>query len=492
MTTAEHPPRGDEPGLGPDDATPLARIGVCCEGMVPAVVATCAADGTPNVTFLSRVHVVDEERVALSNQFFSKTARNLAENPRASVVLIDPIEYRQFRLSLRYERTERRGLVFDRLREDVDLIAALSNMADVFRLRAADIYRVLDVEEIPANGDAPPPPNRRREHLPATVATERLGELLERLGRCGSVDAMVDTALRSLDQLLGHRHSMLLLVDETGQRLVTLASHGYPDEGVGSEVLLGDGIAGITAERCTPIRRGGVRQMHKYAQRVRHEYDQHGLTGERSIPVPHMALVDSQLAVPLRAFGQLIGVLMVETTEALAYDAVDQAHLGAVASVLAHAIEAERSDVEPPPADPPGTDRRAVDVSSAEGTPGDDEAPVQVRSYDADGSVFLDGEYLIRGVAGRALWSILRRHVDEGTTEFSNKELRLDPSLGLPSFRDNLDSRLLLLKRRLDERRAPMRIVKTGRGRFRLELDRAVQLEQRGAEGPASGEPTAD
>ena len=81
-------------------------------------------------------------------------------------------------------------------------------------------------------------------------------------------------------------------------------------------------------------------------------------------------------------------------------------------------------------------------------------------------------------MAGRALWSILRRHVDEGTTEFSNKELRLDPSLGLPPFRDNLDSRLLLLKRRLDERQAPMRIVKTGRGRFRIELDRPVRLEQ--------------
>ena len=52
------------------------------------------ADGTPNITYLSRVHMVDDERVALSNQFFSKTARNLAENPRASVLLIDPTTLR--------------------------------------------------------------------------------------------------------------------------------------------------------------------------------------------------------------------------------------------------------------------------------------------------------------------------------------------------------------------------------------------------------------
>ena len=63
----------------------LSQLSRCFEGAIPAVVATASADGTPNVTYLSRVQSVDDERVALSNQFFSKTARNLAENPRASV-----------------------------------------------------------------------------------------------------------------------------------------------------------------------------------------------------------------------------------------------------------------------------------------------------------------------------------------------------------------------------------------------------------------------
>ena len=127
----------------------LDRLALCFEGAVPAVIATAAADGTPNVTYLSRVHRVDDERIALSNQFFSKTVRNLAENPRASVLLIDPVTYEQYRLSVAYERTERRGPVFERLRADVDALASLEGMQDVFKLRAADIYRVRHIEQTP-------------------------------------------------------------------------------------------------------------------------------------------------------------------------------------------------------------------------------------------------------------------------------------------------------------------------------------------------------
>jgi adenylate cyclase len=134
----------------------LSDIAACFEGIIPAEIATASADGTPNVTHLSRVHMLDDERVVLTNQFFSKTTRNLAENPIACVVVIDPTNYDSYRLLVQYERTERRGPLFERLRRDVDAIAALTGMEGVFKLRSADVYRVLELELVRAKVHDPP------------------------------------------------------------------------------------------------------------------------------------------------------------------------------------------------------------------------------------------------------------------------------------------------------------------------------------------------
>jgi hypothetical protein len=52
---------------------PLDSIRACLEGVVPSIVATCATDGEPNLTYVSHVHYVDRTHVALSFQFFNKT-----------------------------------------------------------------------------------------------------------------------------------------------------------------------------------------------------------------------------------------------------------------------------------------------------------------------------------------------------------------------------------------------------------------------------------
>lgn len=449
-------------------SVPLEALDTCFEGAVPAVIVTAAADGTPNTTYLSKVRRVDHERIALSNQFFSKTARNLAVNPRASLLIVDPVTYDEYRLSLVFERTERRGPLFDRLRDDIDLIAALTDMRDVFVLRAADIYRVRSVERVPMR---PLPSDaaalRVGSGLSGKALTVELGQLTGRLSRCGDLDSLVDTAVAGLDELLGYRHVTLLLLDPAQQRLVTLASRGYPSEGVGSEVELGAGVVGLAAQRCQPVRVGNLRQVDKYTSTVRRSYEHQGDTSYATeIPLPDLSSVESQLAVPAMALGELVGVLMVESTVPVAFDDGDEAVLSVVASVLANAVVAERPEPDAP-------QDRSAPAPAADGR-----ASLRVKSFAVDGSVFFDDDYVIKGVAGRILWSLLDQHQRSGRVEFTNKELRLDPSLELPEFRDNLESRLILLKRRLDERDAPVRIVKTGRGRFRLDVERPVALER--------------
>lgn len=447
----------------------LRDLYLCFEGAVPAVIATASADGVPNITYLSRVRMVDGERVALSNQFFSKTSRNLAENPQASVLVVDPCTYDQYRVTLVYERTERHGPTFDRLRDDIDNVAAFYGLQDVFRLRAADIYRVVSIENTVKRAPVPEHAERRRPTGPDPAIGAHLAELGGRLSRCGDLDALVEVTVDSLDELLGYEHTMLLLVDEHGHRLYTIASHGYDEQGVGSEVVVGDGMVGMVALRCAPLRVGNLFQVRKYTRAVGRAYAERGIGPGQDIPMPLLSDIQSRVAVPAMAMGHLVGVLVAESPRPVAFDESDEATLGVVAALVAGAVDSERARTADPVGPPPHPDRRAH-VDSAPLT-------AQIRYFPVDGSTFIDGDYLIRGVAGRILWSLLGQYQSDGRVEFTNREVRLDPTLELPEYRDNFENRLILLKRRLTERAAPIRIEKTGRGRFRLDVKVNLHLE---------------
>ena len=115
---------------------------------LPVTITTVSEDGVPNVTYLSRVVCVDDRHVALSNQFFRKTRKNLDDNPVATLLVVSPRDGRQHRLVVELEERLTEGPLFDSLKAELESIASLTGMGEVFRLKSADVFLVLECERL--------------------------------------------------------------------------------------------------------------------------------------------------------------------------------------------------------------------------------------------------------------------------------------------------------------------------------------------------------
>jgi adenylate cyclase len=436
----------------------LTSLRASLEGAIPSEIATCDANGIPNVSVISDVHYVDPDHVAISYQFFSKTRANILSNPQATVLLKHPLTCAQHRLRLHYLRTENEGPLFETMKAKLAGIASHEGMSGIFRLLGADIYRVVAIEKVREDFVPLPPPR-----APLLAA---LRQTLPLLDEARDLDQIVASLLAQLERAFHLPHVMLLMADAGCERLYTVASQGYPESGVGAEILPGQGVIGVAAREKTPIRISHATRDYLYGRAIRDALRTSPLAHqlETEIPLPGLTTSGSQIAVPLLHESRLLGVLYAESPEEgrFGYDEEDALvilaeHLAQVIGELpAEAEEAAIADGAPPPVD--------------------SGAPLVIRHYRADDSVFIDDEYVIKGVAGAILWLLLGEHAKSGRTEFSNKELRLSPHLRLPEFSENLEARLILLRRRLAERSAFVALDKAGRGRFRLALKRPVEL----------------
>lgn len=433
----------------------LARLGRCFEAVLPGMLTTCSRDGMPNMIAVSYVHRIDDSHVAISRQFFKKTHANLAENPRAQVAVMDPITLDTYRLDLRFLREETSGPLFDIMQARVDAVASQTGMSGVFRVAAAGVFEVLAVEQVPVTETAPtsaPVGLTAIDSMTQLRALRRISDIARTLD---DADALLEAVLGVLDEVLGFEHSMILLVDEAGSRLYAIASRGYPQSGIGAEVAIGEGIIGTVAKTRRLLRLSSLDRDLRYARATRD-----GANPRAEIPLPGLPDVRSQLAIPLVAKDELLGVIAVESRHVMQYGERDEAFLDVVAGQVALALQALlATEPEPERAPPGGPSHRFT-------------------FFAHDDCVFLDGEYLVRNIPGRMLWKLLRAYERDGRVEFSNRELRLDTSLGLPQLRDNLESRLILLRKRLAERCPHVQLVSTGRGRFRLDVRARIELEE--------------
>lgn len=439
----------------------LTSIRDCFEGVIPSVVATLDAGGVPNVSYLSQVHLVDDDHVALSNQFFSKTADNVRATGRATVIVVSGRSGAQYGLDLAYEASLTTGDLFDRMAAQLSAISTQQGAGEIMKLRSAELYRVEACRPLAEPADAAPA-------APATAppkTDERLAQaarLSAAIGAESDADAMVDRALEGLISDFGFSNAMVLAVDPAEGRLTTLASRGYPIGGAGSEVAPGEGVIGIAATRGRPVRLSDMSRGRRMAAAVRASAR---IDADRHIPLPGLAEPQSELAAPMIARGKTYGVLFTESPERFRFGPDDEAALTLIGGQLAACLRLADMEAGDLPPERPGVPNPL---------PG---APFRVKLFAYDDSLFIDETYVIKGVPGRLLFHFLRIYAESGRCDFTNREVRLESALRLPDLKDNLETRLILLRRRLDERQTPVRLSRPGRGQIRLEVEGSPLLE---------------
>ena len=458
----------------------LESLATCFQGLLPAQLFTCSRDGMPNAAYLSHVDYVDSSHVALSFQFFNKSRRNIAENANALVIVLDPDTGQGWQLRLKYVRSETSGPLFERMSLRIEAIASYCGLKGIFKLRAADIYEVVSVDKATEQIGIDPIVDRDLRAIAASplFTMKALQDLSQQIQRADCLERLVDSILAGLEQSFGFKHSMILVPTEEEGALVTIATYGYANTGVGAEVRFGEGIVGMVAEARKPIRISGLMRGMLYAYAMHKEAETPGVTPQRlKIPLPGLENPESQLAVPLLVRGELVGVLCIESEVPYRFHEEDKTSIELLGSYLAIAIQ--NMQMQERTIDTSTEARQPVEPVVADHETARTGARREVVYYGADECILVDGEYLIRSLPAKILWKLLTERDATGRMEFTNRELRLDKSLNLPEWKDNLESRLLLLRRRLEQKCPDIQLVPRARGRFALDLSCEVALSTR-------------
>ena len=257
----------------------LRSIMPAFEEVIPATIATASADGTPNITYISVARFLDEERIAISNQFFGKTTSNLEANPFLAVRVADPQTLLEYELDATRLRSERTGELFDSMRVQIDAIADQTGMRGVFRLRSVEVLRVDRCQLVEGSVG-----RLRRSTSSGAGALDGLSVFISRLDDCRELGELTQTALELLDDLFGIGSSMLLMADHDLKSLFVVAHHGYAG-GVGAEIAVGEGVIGVAAQRRRQVLVSHViraQNLNRAAARSRTE-------DRQEIPLPGLA-----------------------------------------------------------------------------------------------------------------------------------------------------------------------------------------------------------
>lgn len=418
-------------------------------------------DGAMKAGYQSHVAVIDDQRVALSNRFFSNRSRIVHTRGDARMITLDQAGNRLWIIDLQFVGFVTAGDDFERLEERLMKGSASAGLMELLRLRRADVFKMTAIRTVPLGGEG-------ASHTPkrASATLASVMRVVTQLSQQFDMDGLVGAALSGLRQSLAMWHVMYLQSEVASGRLLVVGSCGYASVGAGAEAVIGEGLIGISAATGRAIR---VARMCDDLRVVDHS----GCAAS----VPALSNAQSQIAVPVLVNGEVRGVLFAECAEPMAFNHDDELAM----SIIAHQMGATRAMIEALQLQQPVE----VEAQPVADTP-EVQARMPVIYYAYDDSIFIDGKYVIKGVAGRLLYYMLRQYHVLGRSEFSNKEMRLETLLRLPMPKDNLEARLILLRRRLEARNFPVRLVSAGRGRVVLrvagELESVAALNESVAE----------
>lgn len=151
------------------------------------------------------------------------------------------------------------------------------------------------------------------------------------------LEKIFENILTALTDVFQFEHSMILLKPEGSDLVRVEASRGYSAAGIGAEVLFGQGVIGIVAQKRKMMRMVGI------AYRGRYMLTAAGASQANKPVLPGLQDVQSQIAIPLLMKDELIGVLAAESTQLSAFDEVDETLLSILGSQIGASIANARA-----------------------------------------------------------------------------------------------------------------------------------------------------
>lgn len=156
-----------------------------------------------------------------------------------------------------------------------------------------------------------------------SLTLSSLTPISEALGTDKSPQEILQLILKSAHSITRASSASLMLLDRSRSVLRVMAAEGFTDKSIfRTELAVGQGVTGWVAESGVPLRLGNVSRDARYVRVQRN--------------------LRSELAVPLKTHGRVIGVISVDSTRLNHFSSEDEALLISLAAQSARVIETTR------------------------------------------------------------------------------------------------------------------------------------------------------